>query len=247
MITTHPRQRADAAALDMAVAGGAQLVLLAALWATVGLGAVGWLAGIGYVLVVTGLLGGGLHRTGRTWLGPADRVTLARAVLVGLVTALVVDRLPGGMPVVALVAIAAVALVLDGVDGRVARRTGTSSALGARFDMEVDSVLVLVLSIHVASTVGAWVLLIGVMRYAFIAASRLWPWLRATLPARYSAKTVAAVQGIVLVVAAAGVLPGALTALLVGVALVLLVWSFGRDVVLLWRRAHVPAPADTAC
>ena len=39
---------------------------------------------------------------------------------------------------------------LDAVDGQVARRTGTVSALGARFDMEVDAFLILVLSVYVA-------------------------------------------------------------------------------------------------
>ena len=57
-----------------------------------------------------------------------------------------------------LVVLAAVALVLDGVDGQVARRTGTVSALGARFDMEVDAFLMLVLSVYVASSWprGCW-------------------------------------------------------------------------------------------
>ncbi|GAA4940924.1 hypothetical protein GCM10023238_03240 [Streptomyces heliomycini] len=44
----------------------------------------------------------------------------------------------------------AVALILDGVDGKVARRTGTSTPLGARFDMEVDAFLILVLSVYVS-------------------------------------------------------------------------------------------------
>ena len=43
--------------------------------------------------------------------------------------------------------LSSVALALDGVDGQVARRTRTVSALGARFDMEVDAFLVLVLSV----------------------------------------------------------------------------------------------------
>ncbi len=41
----------------------------------------------------------------------------------------------------ALVALASAALVLDAVDGQVARRTGTATALGARFDGEVDAFL----------------------------------------------------------------------------------------------------------
>ena len=52
-------------------------------------------------------------------------------------------------------------------------------------------------------------LAIGLARYALLAAGRLLPWLRRPLPPRYWCKVVAAVQGIVLTVAAAGVLPHA--------------------------------------
>ena len=38
---------------------------------------------------------------------------------------------------------------LDGVDGWLARRRGMSSAFGARFDMEIDALLVQVLAILV--------------------------------------------------------------------------------------------------
>ena len=79
-------------------------------------------------------------------------------------------RSSGRRSVAALVGLAVVALVLDGVDGWVARRTGTVSALGARFDMEVDAFLILVLSVYVAGSVGPWVLAIGAARYAFWAA-----------------------------------------------------------------------------
>ena len=142
------------------------------------------------------LLGGAARRAGATALGPADVVTLARASLVGGVTALVADRLGGdGYPVATLVLLSSVALALDGVDGWVARRTRTVSALGARFDMEVDAFLVLVLSAHVAVLVTPWALVIGLMRYVFVVATWLLPWLSGALPTRYSAKVVAAVQG----------------------------------------------------
>ena len=111
--------------------------------------------------------------------GPADRVTLARATLVGGVTALVADSFAAAGPGRACWSpLAAVALVLDAVDGWVARRTGTVSALGARFDMEVDAFLILVLSAYVADSLGGWVLAIGLMRYAFVAAGWVLPWLR---------------------------------------------------------------------
>jgi phosphatidylglycerophosphate synthase len=133
--------------------------------------------------------------------------------------------------------LASVALVLDAVDGQVARRTGTVTALGARFDMEVDAFLILVLSVFVATTVGWWVLAIGAMRYAFVVVGWLVPWLRAPLPTSMARKAVAAIQGVALVVASSGVLPGLYTTAVVVVALASLAWSFGRDVWWLWRHA----------
>ena len=220
-------------------AAGAQLLLLAALAAAFGLRLPGVLAGVAYVLGLLALLTGAMRRAGKPAFGPADLVTLARAVLVGGVTALVVDGLVGGVTAVpALVALAAVALVLDAADGQVARRTGTVSAVGARFDMEVDAFLIVVLSVHVAGIVGPWALTIGGMRYAFVLAGLGWPWLRGSLSPTPAGKTIAALQGIVLVVAAAEVLGHAAAVVLVAAALALLCWSFGRDVLRL-RRAGV--------
>ncbi|MFD6563784.1 CDP-alcohol phosphatidyltransferase family protein [Micromonospora profundi] len=214
----------------------AQLAVLAVLAATVGLTAAGWLAGMGYAAVTCLALSRGLRRAGASRLGPADRVTLTRAVLVGAVTALVVDSFGRPTPVGLLVTVTAVALLLDAVDGNVARRTGTVSALGARFDMEVDAFLILVLSVYVAPTAGSWVLAIGLMRYVFVAASAVLPWLGGSLPPRLWRKVVAAAQGVLLAVAAAEVLPRPWTTLVLVAALALLVESFGRDVAWLWRR-----------
>ena len=93
--------------------------------------------------------------------------------------ALIADSFGGPISVPTLVSLSAVALVLDAVDGWVARRTGTVSSLGARFDMEVDAFLILVLSVYVARLTGDWwVLTIGAARYVFVAVGRLQPWLR---------------------------------------------------------------------
>ncbi|WP_308259561.1 CDP-alcohol phosphatidyltransferase family protein [Pseudonocardia sp. H11422] len=235
------------AAQQQAAGAAAQVALLAALSAAVGLGPVGWVAGIAYALGLWALLTAAVRRARADTLGPAGLVTLARAVLVGGATALVTDRLcTGDTPVATLAVIATVALVLDAVDGQVARRTGTASELGARFDMEVDAFLLLVLSVHVAGLVGPWALAIGAMRYAFVAASWMAPWMRAALPTRYSAKAVAALQGIALVVATTEILPHPLAVALVSTALALLAWSFGRDVTWLWRNAHLSRWARAA-
>jgi phosphatidylglycerophosphate synthase len=211
--------------------------LLAAFAATVGLSPVGWLTGLLAAAVIVAVLSIGLRRTG-TLLGPADRITLLRAALACGVTALVAGSAEGAGRA-ALVTLAAVALVLDNVDGRVARRTRTVSDLGARFDMEVDAFLILVLSFDASRTVGVWVLAIGAARYLFVAARRLLPWMRATVPPRYWCKVVAAVQGVVLTVAAARVLAPAVTAAAIAIALALLAESFGREVWWLWRTRPV--------
>jgi phosphatidylglycerophosphate synthase len=216
----------------------AQVVLLAVLTSTGGLGAVGWVAGLASGAVTCASVRVALTRHERDRLGPADRVTLVRAVLTGGVLALVLEEQPD---VTAVVGLACLALVLDRVDGEVARRTGTVSRFGAAFDMEVDAFLILVLSVHVAQGVGPWVLLIGLARYVLWLAARLWPWLREAVPPRPWAKIVAAVQGVVLTVAAAAVLPSGWTVTLLVGALVLLAESFGHQV--WWLRSHRPVPA----
>jgi phosphatidylglycerophosphate synthase len=179
-------------------------------------------------------------------LGPATWVTLTRGILSVGVAALVAASFARAVPVAALVCLAAVALVLDYVDGWVARRTGTESRLGARLDGEVDAFLILILSVYVAPAEGWWVLAIGLARYLFLAAGWPFAWMRAPLPRRDWRKVVAATQGVMLTIAAASILPLALTRVALAGALVLLAESFGRDVWWLWRRRHAVAPADVA-
>ncbi|WP_250004076.1 CDP-alcohol phosphatidyltransferase family protein [Actinoplanes sp. M2I2] len=221
----------------------AQLALLALLGSTLGLTATGLIAGAAYGLGLCGLLGAGLARAGMAQMGPANAVTLARAILVGGVTAMVVTSFAQPVSTPALVTIAGVALALDGVDGQVARRTGTTTALGARFDMEVDSFLILVLSVYAGDRFGWWWVAIGAFRYAFVAAAWALPWLNAALPPRFSRKVVAALQGVVLALAVAGLLPTALTMVALGVALASLTWSFGLDVHWLFRASRIRAAA----
>lgn len=233
--TTRP---AHPAALTLLAA---QTLLVAGLAVTAGLdrdglGAAGWAVG----LASAGFTSLTLARARAYWggdrLGPADWVTLTRAALVIGVAALVVDSFTGPVPVAGLVSLASVALVLDAADGQVARRTGTTSVLGEHLDAEVDAFLIAALSLYVARSVGIWVLAIGVARYAFLAAGWVFPWLREPLPPRYWRKVVCTIQGIVLTVAAAQVLPGPLVEAALAVALVLLAESFGRDV--WWLSGH---------
>ncbi|HET7531882.1 MAG TPA: CDP-alcohol phosphatidyltransferase family protein [Nocardioidaceae bacterium] len=226
-----------------------QVALLVALALTVGLSPSGWVVGLACGVVLNVAVARGLARAGAdALLGPADLVTLTRATLACGVAALVADSYLGQPATTALVALAVVALVLDAVDGWVARQTRTSSRFGTRFDGEVDAFLILVLSVYVARSVGWWVLVIGAMRYVFAVVGWGLPWLRAHLPPRYWRKVVAATQGIVLTFAAADVAPDWLTYGALLVAVVLLSESFGRDVWWLWRHrsAEVEEPAEAA-
>jgi phosphatidylglycerophosphate synthase len=214
-------------------------VELAVLAPTVGLGPGAVAAGAATAVVTCLLVETGMRREGLTRLGPANRVTLLRAALAAGIAALVVQSWQHDVPRPVVVALTMVALSLDLVDGRLARTRGEVTALGAAFDMETDAFLILVLSAYVVPVVGAWVLLIGIARYLLLAAGSCWPWLTESLPPRAWAKVVAAVQGVVLTVAAARVLPAGWSLLLVAVSLALLAESFGRQIVTLWRRRHL--------
>lgn len=228
--------------------------LLSGLALTGDLGTWGWAVGLAAGVVGSALLGAALAAgpvdlphpgLGKVGMGPADRVTLTRLVLTCGVAALVAASFVQEIHGSALVLLATVAQLLDWVDGRVARLTGTVSALGARFDMETDAFLILAMSVYVADAAGWWVLAIGLARYGFGAAGWVWPWLRGSAPPRYWCKVVAVIQGIVLTVVAADLLPAWAESGLVVVALALLAESFGREAWQLWRLRS-PAPAQSA-
>lgn len=199
-------------------------------------------AGLGYLVASTLLLTIGLRRRDAVRFGAANTVTATRSALVGLVTALTVAALEGAASTVLLVTLVAIALLLDGVDGYVARRTGSESELGARFDMEVDAYLLLVLCVYDVRLVGWWVLSIGLMRYAFIAAGWILPWMRATLPPRYWRKVVTALCGVALTVVASQLLPPIANLAVAAVAFLLVFESFARDVVWLVRVNRTTRP-----
>lgn len=177
-------------------------------------------------------------------LGDANRITLGRAVLVLPVMGLV----PHASQLTAdgqwwIIGLATVALVLDGVDGWVARRSG-ATAFGARFDMELDAALLLALALltWLTTTVGPWVVSIGMLRYVFVLAGWFWPALRAQLPPKRWRQTVCVVQGIGLLVCLAPIVPPALTTVSAATALTLLAQSFGADV---WWLVRQPTGATS--
>ena len=223
----------------------AQVALLAALGMTVGLSVLGWVVGLTCCVAMHLAVALAVGRSGSDALGPADLVTLTRGTLACGAAALVGDAFLQPSSAVPLVALSAAALVLDAVDGWVARRTRTATLFGARFDGEIDAFLILVLSVYVARSLGAWVLAIGAMRYVFAVAGWAMPAMRVELPPRYWRKVVAGTQGVVLTLAAAEVMSHPLTVAALVVALALLTESFGRDVWWLWRMRSAERPDGT--
>ncbi|MBP2550633.1 phosphatidylglycerophosphate synthase [Neorhizobium galegae] len=195
------------------------------------------LAGI-FAAVVHGLP---FHRHLR--FGYANLVTALRAGIVSFVAATVLFSQSFGGPhldamIWWMVAAVLSALALDGVDGYLARRFRQQSALGARFDMEVDAALILILSVAalVLGKAGAWVVLIGLMRYLFVLAQWFLPALRAELSPSLRRKTVCVVQGAALCLVLVPQVTAPLSAWICGGALAALTYSFGVDVLALMRR-----------
>ncbi len=187
------------------------------------------------VVLATFLVGSGLALLGlqRSYphadFGAANTVTLMRLALVSVLAGILVGRGGGGWSVPAL---AMAALALDGVDGWLARRSGLVSRFGARFDMEVDCALALLLALLAfeSGKVGPWVLGLGLARYVFWAASLAFPWLDGPLPERRSRKAVCVVQIVVLIVLALPAVGAPLATLLATGALAFVGWSFAVDI-----------------
>ena len=170
--------------------------------------------------------------------GTANLVTTMRAALVALVAGLI------GEPAVPLVAMAALVLslmatMMDGVDGWMARRIRMESAFGARFDMEIDALLILALALLAwrHGKAGAWVIASGVMRYVFVVFGWLMPWLERPLFPSVRRQTICVIQvtGLMLVMAPIVVPP--LSGLVAAAALAMLGYSFLVDTVWLWQHA----------
>jgi phosphatidylglycerophosphate synthase len=197
------------------------------------------LQALGFALgsyLVGGLLALGLIRRGypHSLLGKGNLVTLFRMAVVAALLAPVIGNKAPWLLVVLSVGI----LVLDGVDGRLARREGRVSDFGARLDMEIDSILAVVLALNVwaAGMTGAWVLLLALPRYLFIAAAWFLPWLKKPLPPSLARRVICVVQVACLIGLNAPIFPWWMVVLIAASVAGSLSWSFGRDILWLWRN-----------
>jgi phosphatidylglycerophosphate synthase len=132
-----------------------------------------------------------------------------------------------------------VIFILDGVDGRLARRFHASSRQGSHFDMEADGYLVLVLcALLCLHEVGGWVLIGGLLRYAYVIATWLFPSRGEAPPSRFG-RYAFSLSLAAFSVALLAEPPFAKALALLGTSV--LVWSFGRSFYWAFRGAAASA------
>jgi phosphatidylglycerophosphate synthase len=169
---SEPSQPLDSRALseklrDWSRIHAALLVLATALSARLGtplpLACLGFLSFVGLFWLARGRF------TSSSGFGPANALTLLRlALVIGLAGVL------GPVSLAQCALMAGVVLLLDGVDGWVARKTRSASAFGAQFDMETDAFFVLMTSLvlWLSGRLGYWILCGGLLRPLYV----LWLW-----------------------------------------------------------------------
>ena len=177
--------------------------------------------------------------------GAANQATLLRGSLVALLFGFLGEQTSQSMAWL-VVAIGAICIALDGIDGWLARRHASASSLGARFDMETDALAILALSLLAwqLDKTGVWVLAAGALRYMFLAASFVFPWLEHELAPNRRRQTVCVVQVISLIACLTPTIAVPWSGLIAAVGLVLLVWSFSTDVYWLACQHYIPEGAS---
>ncbi|MPY73023.1 MAG: CDP-alcohol phosphatidyltransferase family protein [Alphaproteobacteria bacterium] len=176
--------------------------------------------------------------------GAANAITLGRAGMVAVVAGYAAEPPPGEDEAWWIAAgLAGTALLLDGADGWAARRRGLATAFGARFDMEVDALAALLLSLVIwrADRTGAWIVLIGALRYLFVLAGWALQAMRRPLPPSRRRRAICALQGALLVLCLLPGLPAWGAPALGALALAATGISFLIDTIWLIRRRG-PSP-----
>lgn len=173
--------------------------------------------------------------------GEANAVTLVRAGIAAVMAGWVGRGVLLTETSWLIAILAVVALLLDGVDGWLARRHGLASTFGARFDMEIDafSILVMAVLVYQSGKAGIWVILSGALRYGFVALGHIFPCLQQPLPPRKRRQTLCVVQTIALIVCLTPLVVPPWSIMLASSALGLLSVSFAIDIAWLIRHCSI--------
>jgi phosphatidylglycerophosphate synthase len=97
--------------------------------------------------------------------------------------------------------------------------------------MEVDAFLIMALSVLAwrDGKAGVWVIASGLLRYLFVAAGWIWPWMERPLEPSRRRQTVCVIQIVSLIVVVSPIAGPPFSAIAAGAALAVLVWSFAVD------------------
>ena len=166
-----------------------------------------------------------LHRdflsTFKPFAGYANYVTGLRLLLFS--TVLIVDF---GLTPFALGVILAAGALLDVVDGYLAKKYNQASTFGQFFDMEVDALFVLAMCFfyYLFKDVPMWVIVPGLLRYAFSVSTKFFPRIGFKEKKRPYASFIAGVFFTILILSL--VLSNAWQIALLGIGSLLIVFSF---------------------
>ncbi|MYZ50314.1 CDP-alcohol phosphatidyltransferase family protein [Propylenella binzhouense] len=203
------------------------------------------LPALGYLVIAATVLAQAESHHRHERFGAPNVVTLLRGAVGLLLVAVLAERLAANVALLRagdwpVVTAAGIAFALDWIDGPIARRRNLTSPFGARFDMEMDALCVLVVSaILVASAkVPLWALGIGATRYVFVAVGWAFPRLATPLPPSFRRKAVCVLQYVVLLAALAPPVGPRTASALACFGLAALVWSFAVDIGWILRQGR---------
>ena len=167
-------------------------------------------------------------------LGIATAATLTRGLIIAAVAGFIVLPTPMGHTAWFPAGLYVVAVALDRLDGRLARRYGETTVLGAKLDGEFDGLSLLVAGLlgTVYGTLPPWYLAVGLARPAFVVGG----WLHrrrggsvGSIPPSAVRRPLAGVQMLVCSVALVPIVPSTVSIALATVAMIPFVGVFVRD------------------
>ena len=135
--------------------------------------------------------------------------------------------------------LALISLLLDGLDGFIARKYNQVTEFGELIDQEADNFLILIMtiSLYLNRDVDFYIFLIPAYRYIFIFLMAKYAWLKRRLPESHIRKLACVLTIIFLIIAQESHLTINST-FLVNLALFIITFSFSRDIIWLYRKNY---------
>lgn len=133
-----------------------------------------------------------------------------------------------------------ISLILDGLDGYLARFLNQTSKFGARFDLEADTFLLLVLSLslYINMNVNPSIFLIPLYRYIFFIFQIKFKWLESSLPKSIRRSFICFFVTFLLIICHLPSLTTYLMGALINFSILLITFSFLKDIIWLYRNKY---------